>query len=147
MDTLYRLHQQHFKLHNEVILFFYTSSQAIIITSKPFFDLKVPINFTQLTDFLMCQNDYHHFWYAASWISEKLLFLLTIIRSVKHSSTFICYYLQCIYIIVSLFNEKQILLCYIEIWASLITQLVKNLPAMQETPVRFPGQEETLEKG
>ena len=25
-------------------------------------------------------------------------------------------------------------------WASLVTQLVKNLPAMQEIPVRFPGQ-------
>ena len=32
-------------------------------------------------------------------------------------------------------------------WASLIAQLVKNLPAMQETPVRFLGLEEPLEKG
>ena len=32
-------------------------------------------------------------------------------------------------------------------WASLIAQLVKNLPAMQETPVLFLGQEVTLEKG
>ena len=31
--------------------------------------------------------------------------------------------------------------------ASLIVQLVKNRPAMQETPVRFPGQEDPLEKG
>ena len=30
---------------------------------------------------------------------------------------------------------------------SLIAQLVKNLPAMQETPVRFLGQEDPLEKG
>ena len=30
--------------------------------------------------------------------------------------------------------------------ASLIAQLVKNLPAMQETPVRFLGQEDPLEK-
>ena len=30
--------------------------------------------------------------------------------------------------------------------ASLIAQLVKNLPAMQETPVQFLGQEDTLEK-
>ena len=28
-----------------------------------------------------------------------------------------------------------------------IAQLVKNLPAMQETPVRFLGQEDLLEKG
>ena len=32
-------------------------------------------------------------------------------------------------------------------WASLIAQLIKNLPAMQETPVRFLGREDPLEKG
>ena len=32
-------------------------------------------------------------------------------------------------------------------WDSLITQLVKNLPAMQETPVRFLGWENPLGKG
>ena len=32
-------------------------------------------------------------------------------------------------------------------WASLVAQLVKNPPAMQETPVRFLGQEDSLEKG
>ena len=31
-------------------------------------------------------------------------------------------------------------------WASLVAQLVKNPPAMQETPVRFLGQEDVLEK-
>jgi len=31
--------------------------------------------------------------------------------------------------------------------ASLIDQLVKNLPAMQETPVQFLGWEDPLEKG
>ena len=31
-------------------------------------------------------------------------------------------------------------------WASLLAQLVKNLPAMQETLVRFLGQEDPLEK-
>ena len=30
---------------------------------------------------------------------------------------------------------------------SLVAQLVKNLPAMQETPVLFLGQEDSLEKG
>ena len=30
--------------------------------------------------------------------------------------------------------------------SSFIAQLVKNLPAMQETPVRFMGQEDPLEK-
>ena len=32
-------------------------------------------------------------------------------------------------------------------WASLVTQLEKNLPAMQETPVQFLGREDPLEKG
>ena len=32
-------------------------------------------------------------------------------------------------------------------WASLIAQLVKNLPEMQETPVQFLGQKGPLEKG
>ena len=32
-------------------------------------------------------------------------------------------------------------------WASLVAQLVKNPPAMQETPVRFLGHEDPLEKG
>ena len=31
--------------------------------------------------------------------------------------------------------------------ASLVAQLVKNLPAMQETPVQFLGQKDPLEKG
>ena len=32
-------------------------------------------------------------------------------------------------------------------WASLVVQLVKNPPAMQEIPVQFPGREDPLEKG
>ena len=31
-------------------------------------------------------------------------------------------------------------------WASLVTQKVKNLPAMQETQVQFLGQKDPLEK-
>ena len=34
-----------------------------------------------------------------------------------------------------------------EVWASLLAQLVKNLPAMQETWVRSLGWEDPLEKG
>ena len=33
------------------------------------------------------------------------------------------------------------------IWASLVTQMVKNLPAMQEIRVQSLGQEDPLEKG
>ena len=36
---------------------------------------------------------------------------------------------------------------WVEVRASLIAQLVKNPPAMQETPVQFLGQEDPLEKG
>ena len=32
-------------------------------------------------------------------------------------------------------------------WASLVAQLVKNLPAIQEAPVQFLAQEDPLEKG
>ena len=32
-------------------------------------------------------------------------------------------------------------------WASLVIQMVKNLPAMQETQVQSVGQENPLEKG
>ena len=32
-------------------------------------------------------------------------------------------------------------------WASLVAQLVKNLPTMWETPVQFLGLEDLLEKG
>ena len=35
----------------------------------------------------------------------------------------------------------------VKIWASLVAQLVKNPPAMQETPVQFLGREDLLEKG
>ena len=48
-------------------------------------------------------------------------------------------------------GELYIYIClcvciYTYIWASLIVQLVKSLPAMQETQVRFLGQEDPLEK-
>ena len=35
----------------------------------------------------------------------------------------------------------------IMLWASLVAQMVKNLPAMQETSVQFLGWEDPLEKG
>ena len=38
-------------------------------------------------------------------------------------------------------------LCRAKEWASLTAHLVKNLPAIQETPVRFLGWEDPLEKG
>ena len=35
---------------------------------------------------------------------------------------------------------------YMYLWASLVAQTVKRLPAMQETQVRFLGREDPLEK-
>ena len=35
----------------------------------------------------------------------------------------------------------------LDLWASPVAQLVRNSTAMQETPVRFLGQEDPLEKG
>ena len=37
-------------------------------------------------------------------------------------------------------------LLYLNSGASLVGQLVKNLPTMQDTQVRFPGREDSLEK-
>ena len=37
--------------------------------------------------------------------------------------------------------------CFAVPWASLLAQLVKNPPAMQETLVQFLGWEDPLEKG
>ena len=38
-------------------------------------------------------------------------------------------------------------LCFILEWASLVVQMVKNLPAMQETQFQSLGWKDTLEKG
>ena len=38
-------------------------------------------------------------------------------------------------------------MCVAYIWASLVAQLIRNLPAKQKTPVGFLGQEDPLGKG
>ena len=55
---------------------------------------------------------------------------------------------------VILLYQKQNSLCFIIMyifalspWSSLVAQLVKNLPEMQEIPVQFLGWEDPLEKG
>ena len=45
------------------------------------------------------------------------------------------------------FCLREFELGYLGLRASLIAQLVKNPPAVQETPVQFLGQEDPLEKG
>ena len=44
-------------------------------------------------------------------------------------------------------NMTTIVLYIYQMRASLVAQLVKNLPAVQETPVRFLGWEDPLGKG
>ena len=45
-------------------------------------------------------------------------------------------------------TEDKYHLCLRQLFrASLVAQLVKNPPAMQETPLRFLGREDLLEKG
>ena len=46
-----------------------------------------------------------------------------------------------------LFNPKKSTLTKVKVWASLVAQLVKKPPPMQETQVQFLVQEELLEKG
>ena len=46
-----------------------------------------------------------------------------------------------------LLEKRQVYFLGLYFWFSRIAHLVKNLPAMQETPVRFLGQEDPLEKG
>ena len=42
--------------------------------------------------------------------------------------------------------EYKIHMFYVYKWASLVAQMVKHLPALLETQVRFLGQEDPLEK-
>ena len=42
---------------------------------------------------------------------------------------------------------KELGLCSADNWTSLIAQLVKNLPGVQETPVLFLGRQDPLQKG
>ena len=44
-------------------------------------------------------------------------------------------------------NSILIVKTFSTLWASVLAQAVKNLPAMKETPVQYLGQEDSLEKG
>ena len=44
-------------------------------------------------------------------------------------------------------HHRQITNNVCELWASLVAQMVKNLPAKQDTQVQFLDQEDPLEKG
>ena len=47
----------------------------------------------------------------------------------------------------TLFLFLLLFLLHLSLWASLVAQMVKNLPAMQETHVQSLGREDPLEKG
>ena len=44
-------------------------------------------------------------------------------------------------------DAGEVLVKVVSVWASMVAQLVKNLPAMQGTQFRSLGWEDTLEKG
>ena len=46
-----------------------------------------------------------------------------------------------------LFLFLLLFLLHLSLWASLVAQMVKNLPAIQETHVQSLGREDHLEKG
>ena len=52
-----------------------------------------------------------------------------------------------VWILIVVVSEVHILSKFIKLGASLEPQMVKNLPAVQETLVRSLGQEDPLEKG
>ena len=52
-----------------------------------------------------------------------------------------------VWILIVVVSEVHILSKFIKLGASLEHQMVKNLPAVQETLVRSLGQEDPLEKG
>ena len=66
----------------------------------------------------------------------------------NHLNFLLSLYLRRLHVLIYLFNQNYLsIFYYMTIWASLVAQLVKNLPAGQETWVWFLGGEDLLEKG
>ena len=68
------------------------------------------------------------FWHAITWVNFEDIILSKISQSQKNY----CEQIYCIYTL---------------IWTPLVAQIVKNLPAVQDTQVRSLGEEDPLEKG
>ena len=83
--------------------------------------------------------------YCWSHLGLEIFIYLFFVRFLKYKFSFFNKYRT---IQVSIFSwvNYGIVCLYRNFWASLIAQLVKNLPVMQETPVWFLGQEDPLEK-
>ena len=83
---------------------------------------------------------------CAPWASICLLWrnvCLDLIIFQLDYLVFLLNYMSCLYIL----KIKPLLVSSLANWASLIAQMVKNLPAVQETPVQFLGWEDPLAKG
>ena len=76
--------------------------------------------------------------YDISLFSGHFFSLVRVVRQLR-------WYLEPHYILKCL--SVNVYIGGLNLRASLVTQLVKNLPVMQETPVWFLGQEDLLEKG
>ena len=61
--------------------------------------------------------------------------------SILHAHVYVCMLSMCVH------AHMCVLSMCMLICDSLIAQVVKNLPSMQETPVQFLGREDPLEKG
>ena len=48
---------------------------------------------------------------------------------------------------ISLSRAACLLSCFVSCWSSLVVQMVKNLPAMQETQIQSLGWEDALKNG
>ena len=89
-----------------------------------------------------CSNVTHSFTLRESDISNVKFIVATarysyILSGNAHKSDSMCVY----------FPISHDLTLNVRAGTSLVAQLVKNLPAMQKTPIQFLGQEDPLEKG
>ena len=86
---------------------------------------------------------------SLSWISSLYCVSFIYKPNPSHVGFFCCYYKLFLFTFfnhlhTSMYNTTNL---YIFIGASLVAQMVKNLPAMQETPIWSLGQEDPVEKG
>ena len=128
---------------------------------------RVDVWFKKLCEFQVKQSDLVTYIYI--FFLFQILFLCRLLQIIELSSLcynqqyvlvdyyYILYYIYYIYIksvnyttiylLYYIYMLSVILHCYISVWGFPVAQLVKNLPAMQETRVQSLGRENPLEKG
>ena len=133
-------------MHIRIILEFFEKYQcsgiAFLLQSSKYVSNEYScLKTTGLYDYLLLLSSLFHFFISYSVLPFHLVYVLQFLHLffyvlsqafIKHSKK------AFVYICIA---------CIIEYGASLIAQLIKNLPAMRETLVRFLGQENPLEKG